>query len=85
MQAVRMMQRMNLRIGAIRDTLDVPRLKTPVGVLGAASRRPRRSKPRECSSGEHDRVAAADGPTIDHRGVDADVYCVMLSSGAEDS
>jgi hypothetical protein len=36
-------------------------------------------------SGEHDRVAAADGPAADNRGVNADVYCVVLSSRAEDS
>jgi len=35
-------------------------------------------------SGEHDRVAAADGPAIDNRGVDADVYCVVLSGRPED-
>ena len=36
-------------------------------------------------SGKHDRVAAADGSAVDNRGVDADVYCVVLSSRAEDS
>ena len=36
-------------------------------------------------SGEHDRVAAADGSAIDNRGVNADVYCVVLSGRAEDS
>jgi hypothetical protein len=37
------------------------------------------------SSGKHDRVAAADGPAVDNRGVNADVHCVVLSSRAEDS
>ena len=32
------------------------------------------------NSGEHDRVAAADGPAIDNRGVNADVHCVVSSS-----
>jgi hypothetical protein len=36
-------------------------------------------------SGEHNRVAAADGAAIDNRGVDTDVHCVVLSSRAEDS
>src|SRR5215218_7420713 len=36
-------------------------------------------------SGEHDRVAAADGAAIDNRGVNADVHFVVLSSRAEDS
>jgi hypothetical protein len=36
-------------------------------------------------SDEHDRVTAADGPAADNRGVNADVYRVVLSSRAEDS
>ena len=36
-------------------------------------------------SGEHDRIAAADGPAIDNRGVNADIHCIVLSSRAEDS
>ena len=36
-------------------------------------------------SGEHDRVAAADGSAVDNRGVNADVHGVVLSSRPEDS
>jgi hypothetical protein len=36
-------------------------------------------------SGKHDRVAAADGPAVDNRGVNADVHGVVLSSRPEDS
>jgi hypothetical protein len=36
------------------------------------------------SSDEHDPVAAADGPAIDDRGVDADVHSVVLSGRPED-
>jgi hypothetical protein len=45
----------------------------------AADSRPRQGRRVNPSSGEHDRVAAADGPAIDHRGVDADVYSIVLS------
>jgi hypothetical protein len=34
------------------------------------------------NSGEHDRVAAADHSAVDNRGVNADVYSVVLSSRA---
>ena len=51
----------------------------------ASESRPRQGAALNSSSGEHDRVAAADGPAIDNRGVDADVYCVVLSGRAEDS
>jgi hypothetical protein len=34
------------------------------------------------NSGKHDSIAAADGPAVDHRGVNADVHCVVLSSRA---
>jgi hypothetical protein len=37
------------------------------------------------NSGEHHRITTADRPAVDNRGVDADVYCVVLSSRAEDS
>jgi hypothetical protein len=88
-QAVRMMQRMNPRDGLaqIRDALDLYHvLKTPpvfwalllsvqAGACPGVSR----------ISGEHDRVPAADGPAVDHRGVNADVYSVVLSSSPEDS
>ena len=37
------------------------------------------------NSGEQDRVAAADGPAIDNRGVDADVHSVVLSGRPQDS
>jgi hypothetical protein len=51
----------------------------------AASNRPRQGRRINPSSGEHDRVAAADGPAIDNRGVDADVHSVVLSGRPEDS
>jgi hypothetical protein len=47
----------------------------------AASSRPWQGHRVNPSSGEHDRVAAADDPIIDHRGVDADVYCVVRPLG----
>ena len=81
------MKRMNPRDGLarIRDALDLYHVvKTPRGdwalLLSAQAY-------REVSriSGEHDRVAAADGPAIDNRGVDADVHCVVLSSRPQDS
>ena len=37
------------------------------------------------NSGKHDRVAAADGPALDNRGVNADVHCVVLSSRPQNS
>ena len=82
-----MMQRMNPRDGLarIRDALDLYHvLKTP-RCLGAAS--PCRLHVPGVSriSGEHDRVAAADGAAIDNRGVDADVHCVVLSSRPQNS
>jgi hypothetical protein len=46
------------------------------------SRQGRRVNP---SSGQHDRVAAAIAPAIDHRGLDADVHSVVLSGRMEDS
>jgi hypothetical protein len=54
-------------------------------VLEAADSRPRQERQINPNSGEHDRVAAADGPAVDNRGVNADVYCVLLSSGPQDS
>ena len=78
------MKRMNPRDGLaqIRDALDLYHvLKTPP-VFGRcfSPSRPERTARSSRISGEHDRVAAADGPAIDNRGVDADVHCVVLSS-----
>ena len=83
-----MMQRMNPRDGLaqIRDALDLYHvLKTP-RCLGAASLRAGCTYRGVCRiSGEHDRVAAADGAAIDNRGVDADVHCVVLCRRPQDS
>ena len=46
---------------------------------------PRQGRRANPSLGQHDSVAAADGSAIDYRGVDADVYCVVLSGRPEDS
>jgi hypothetical protein len=51
----------------------------------AANSRPRKRVAGSIRRGKHDSVAAADGPAADNRGVNADVYCVVLSSRAEDS
>src|SRR5215212_12109194 len=51
----------------------------------AADKRPRQGWRINPNSGEHDRVAAADGPGIDHGSVNANVHSVVLSSGPEDA
>ena len=58
-----------------RDVLEEP-------LLTGWPRQGRRANP---STGQQDSVAAADGSAIDYRGVDADVYCVVLSGRPEDS
>jgi hypothetical protein len=83
-----MMQRINPRDGLaqIRDALDLHHvLKTPrcLGALLSVQAGAYREVSR--ISGEHDRVAAVDGPAIDHRGVNADVHCVVLSSRPQNS
>jgi hypothetical protein len=45
----------------------------------APSNRPRQGRRVNPNSGQHDRVASADGPAIDNRGVDADVHSIVLS------
>jgi len=83
-----MMQRMNPRDGLtrIRDALDLYHvLKTPRCLGAFLSVQAGAYRAVNPISGEHDRVAAADGPAIDNRGVDADVYCVVLGGRAEDS
>jgi len=57
----------------------------PATFWKASDSRPRQGRRVNPSSGEHDRVAAADGAAIDHRGVHADVHCVVLSSRAKDA
>jgi hypothetical protein len=52
------------------------------GRIGDPSQRPRRGL---VDSGESDRVAAADGPFVQYRGVYADVHTVVLGSRSEDS
>jgi hypothetical protein len=75
--------------GPLRDLhgrlLRAADLWKPATFWKAADSSPRKGWQVDPISWKYDRVAAADGPAIDNRGVDADVYCVVLSSRAEDS
>jgi hypothetical protein len=57
----------------------------PATLWKASDSRPRQGRRVNPSSGEHHRIAAADGSAADNRGVNADVYCVVLSSGPQDA
>ena len=74
-------------IGALNIVSSSVRAIIIIDIGKAQLRPPGRGKGRQVNpiSGEHDRVAAAYGPAIDNRGVNADVDCVVLGSRAEDS